>query len=71
MNFEKKQFEKAIEQQVYMKNISHDKAEQILKNYDYANLLANSLTYDELMSLIENADEDKKQMLKSFLKDLK
>lgn len=71
MNLEKKQFAKALEQQVSLKNISQDKAEKMLDNYDKAALAASTLTYDELMSLIENADEDKKQMLNAILKDLK
>jgi len=71
MSIDKEQIAKTLEKQVLDNTIDSTQAKQMLENYDYAKLLANTLTYDELISIIEKSDPDKKQKLLTVLKNLK
>ena len=70
MHNEKEIIKKTVLKQVEKNNISTKEAEQMMTKFDTAKLLTNTLSYDELTHLIDNADEAKKQKLMAIIKSI-
>lgn len=71
MNTENELIKKAIAEKISRSNITQNEKDEILRGCDKALLVSGTLSREELLRLIDNADDDKKQRLMNIINNIK